>query len=154
MDTSLKSEAETALSVTTSARLVTMLLTNVLHANQDSPATAPVSQLAQPTLSMLTETVSHVLKDAMAARTLLLNVPPANQDTSWSEENVLPRAMPDISEMETTDAESAQIPAHHAHQPQPVLHVLKPETNLSTVFATTVFIHAHHALHSSNVLHV
>ena len=91
-----------------------------------------------------------MLKDVTAARTLLPNVLHANQDTFWSLENVSPHAMPVTSEMETTDARNAQTPAHHAHQPLPVLLVLKPEINQLTAFATTVFTPAHHAPHSSN----
>lgn len=41
-DISLKSVAETASSVTTNARLVIMLLTDVLHVKQVLPATEPV----------------------------------------------------------------------------------------------------------------
>jgi hypothetical protein len=62
--------------------------------------------------------------------------------------------MPVSLEMETMVAENAQTPAHHAHLPLPAHPVLKLEINQSTESATTAFTHAHHALHSNNVLPV
>lgn len=56
------------------------------------------------------------------------------------------------SETETTAAENAPTHAHHAHPPLLAHHVSKPEINQSTVFATAVSTHAHHALHLNNVL--
>lgn len=151
-DSSLKPEVETVLSVTTDAGHVMVLLTDVLPVNQAFQVMAHVSQLAQPTLLLSMETVSPALKDVMDVGTPLANVLLANQDTSWSDQDVLPHVMQVSSEMETTDAEDAQKHAHHVHQPLPVLHVLKPETNLSTVSATPVSTHAHHALRLNNVL--
>ena len=49
-DISLKPEAEIVSNVMTSVKLVTMLPINVLHVNQDLPATELVSLPAQPTL--------------------------------------------------------------------------------------------------------
>lgn len=67
---------------------------------------------------------------------------------------MLLHAMPVSSETETMVAEDAHKPAHHAHPPPPAHHVLKPEINQSAESATTVFTHAHHALHLNNVLRV
>lgn len=149
---SLKSEVETASNVMTNVKLVIVLLINVLHAKQDLPVMVHVSQPAPQTLSILTEIVSPVLKDATVVKILFQNVLPVNQDSSWSQENVLLHAMPVSSEMETTGAKNAQLHAHHAHQPPPVLHVLKPEINQSMVSATAVFTHVLHALHLNNAL--
>jgi len=152
VDTSLKLQAETASSVTPTVRPVMEPLTSVLHVKLVSPATEPVSLPAQPTLLTSTETVLPALKDATDARPPSTNVQPVNQDTSWSEPSVSPHAMPVISETEPTDARNAQTLASHAHPPPPVPHALKPETNPSTVFVTTVSIHAHHAAHSKSAL--
>ena len=86
----------------------------------------------------------------MDARTQLLNAQPVNQVSSQLELNALLHVIQDSSEMETMDAENAQTPAHHAHQPVPAHHVLKPEINQLAVFATTVFTHAQPVLHTNN----
>ena len=151
LDSSPKPVPETVSDVTTDAELVKALLTDVPHANLESPATVLVLLPAQPTLLTSTETVPHVLKDAMAAETQFLNVLPVNQDSSWSEPDVLPLVMPDSSEMETTDAEDAQTHADHAHQPLLAHHVLKAEINQSTESATVVSSHAPTVHHTNNV---
>lgn len=152
LDSSLKPAAETVSSVTTDAELAKALLTDVLHAKQVLPATVLVFLPAQPTQSTLTEIALHVLKDATAAETQLVNVQPVNQDSFWLDPDVSPRVMLDSSEMETTDAEDAQTPADHALQPLLAHHVLKQEINQSTVSAIAVFSHAPTALHTNNVL--
>lgn len=84
----------------------------------------------------------------------LISVLPVNQDFSLPELNVNLHANQTISETEPTDAENAQTPVNHAHQPPLVLHVLNQETNQSTEFATLVFTHVPTVLLMNNVLDV
>ena len=90
----------------------------------------------------------------MVALDQLINVLPVNQDSSLLEQNVKLHANQTISEMETTDAENAQILVNHVHQPLLVLHVLNQEINQLTEFVTLAFIHAPPALPMNNVLDV
>ncbi len=65
---------------------------------------------------------------------------------------MLPHVILVGSETEAMVAENAQTLAHHAHPPLPAHHALNPELHQSAEFVEDVFPHAHHALHSKNVL--
>lgn len=151
LDFSLKLQAETASNVTTDAELVKALQTDVPHVNQELLIMVLALLPAQLTLSVLTETVPHVLKDAVAAQTQSVNAQAASQDSSWLAPDVLPHAMLDSSETEIMDAENAQKLANHALLPLLAHPVLKPETNQSTESAIIVFSHALTVPHTNNV---